>query len=314
MGKKKKFANVGGQAVIEGVMMKGTDYIATAVRKPEGDIVYRRKKIKKGKFNLAKIPFIRGVFVLLDALILGTKELTFSAAQAGEEEEDELTDFQLGMTLFLSFSVGISLFFLLPAFIGGIFKNNLYANILEGTIRLTIFLGYVWGISFFEDIKRVFQYHGAEHKSIYAFENNEKLTPENAKKYSTLHPRCGTSFLLIVMLVSIIVFSIVDTSIIRTDNFLMKSVIKFSLRILFLPVIASISYEFQRFTSNHLSNPIVAAFAWPGLMLQRITTKEPDLEQLEVGIVALRAALGEENIENAEEITGEVKGKLKESC
>ena len=308
MAEEKKCANVGGQAVIEGIMMKGTKYIATAVRKPSGEIVYRKRAILEDKFKVFKKPFIRGVLVLIESLAIGTKELTFSAVQAGEEEE-ELSDFGMGMVLFTSFAIGISLFFLLPSFLGGLFfkHSEAHANIFEGVLRLIMFVAYIWIISFSKDIKRVFQYHGAEHKAIYTYEKGEELTVENVRKYTTLHPRCGTSFLITVMIISIIVFSVADSFIIFSDNSIVRHISKFGIRIAFLPLIASIAYEFQRFTSRHLENFLVKMLAAPGMWLQMITTKEPDDSQLEVGIVALKVALGEENIENATEISGEEK-------
>jgi uncharacterized protein YqhQ len=312
MSDNKKCPTVGGQAVIEGVMMKGTKYIATAVRRPTGEIVYRKRKILEDKLKFFKKPFLRGVLMLIESLAIGTKELTFSANQAGEEEE-ELTGFGLGMVLFTSFAIGIAVFFLLPAFVGGlVFKhNNGLANVLEGVLRLIIFVTYIYAVSFSKDIARVFQYHGAEHKTIYAFEKGEELTVENVKKHSTLHPRCGTSFLITVMIISIIIFSLADSQVMKvinvSENQIVKHLLKSVIRIGFLPVIASIAYEFQRYSSRHLDNFIIKALATPGLWLQRITTKEPDDEQLEVSITSLKAALGEENIENAKDITGEEK-------
>lgn len=312
MSENKKCPTVGGQAVIEGVMMKGTQYIATAVRRPTGEIVYRKRKILEDKLKFFKKPFLRGVLMLIESLAIGTKELTFSANQAGEEEE-ELTGFGLGMVLFTSFAIGIAVFFLLPAFVGGlVFKhNNGMANVLEGVLRLIIFIAYIYAVSFSKDIARVFQYHGAEHKTIYAFEKGEELTVENVKKNSTLHPRCGTSFLITVMIISIIIFSLADSQIMKlinvSENQIVKHLLKAVIRIAFLPVIASVAYEFQRYSSRHLDNFIIRALATPGLWLQRITTKEPDEQQIEVSIVSLKAALGEENIENAKDITGEEK-------
>lgn len=312
MSENKKCHTVGGQAVIEGVMMKGTQYIATAVRRPTGEIVYRKRKIIEDKFKFFKKPFLRGVLMLIESLAIGTKELTFSANQAGEEEE-ELSGFGLGMVLFTSFAIGIAVFFLLPAFVGGLaFKHNDgMANVVEGILRLIIFVAYIYAVSFSKDIARVFQYHGAEHKTIYAYENGQELNVENVKKYSTLHPRCGTSFLITVMIISIVIFSVADTQIMKlvnvTDNQVLRHLMKFVIRIGFLPVIASVAYEFQRYSSRHLDNFFIKWLAAPGLWLQKITTKEPDEEQLEVSIVSLKAALGEENIENAKDITGEEK-------
>lgn len=302
--KKEKIVSVGGQAVIEGVMMKSPDGIATAVRRPNGEIVYRKKTLGKSNAILMKIPFVRGVVILLETLFVGTGELTFSANQSGEEEE-EMTKPQLIGTLALSLALGMGIFMVLPSLIAGfIFHSNLaLANVLEGILRVVIFLAYIYLISLNKDIKRVFQYHGAEHKSIYVFENKEDLQHENAKKYTTLHPRCGTSFLFIVMMISIVVYSVVDSLIPQPDTLLMKQLLKAAVRIGFMPVIAGIAYEVQRYSSRNLKNPLVALLASPGLKLQNITTQEPDDSQLEVSMVALRASLNLEvtNAINIEE-------------
>lgn len=302
----KKRANVGGQAVIEGIMMKGTKCFATAVRKPDGKIVYKKTDIITDKKSIFKAPFIRGVIMLFDALIIGTKELSFSAVQSGEEEE-EISKFELGSSIGIAMLLGLSLFFLLPSAVSGLIsKNEILANLAEGGIRVTLFVGYVMLISLSKDIQRVFQYHGAEHKSIYTYENGEELTVDNVKKYTTLHPRCGTSFLFIVMFISIILFSIIDLLFLEKRGMIIDMVTRFGLRIIFLPFVAGISYEIQRYTSKHLDNPIIKLVAMPGLMLQKITTKEPDEKQMEVGIVALKVALGEE-VDNAEEFEEEKK-------
>jgi uncharacterized protein YqhQ len=298
----KNCLNVGGQAVIEGIMMKGPEYMATAVRKSSGEIVYRKKEItKKNKF-LSKLPFIRGGLVLYEALIMGTRELTFAANQ-WDEDEEELSDFHLTLTVLFAMGLGIGLFMVIPSLIGGFIfpSNRVYSNIMEAVLRLFIFVLYIKILSFSKDIKRLYQYHGAEHKSIHAYENNEELKEENVKKYTTLHPRCGTSFLLIVMLCSIVVFSIADFLIPQPEKLLHKQLLKIALRVGFMPIIAGISYEFQKFTSRNLDNKLVKIIARPGLALQKITTKEPDAEQLEVSIVALKVALGEK-VENAREI------------
>jgi uncharacterized protein YqhQ len=298
----KNCLSVGGQAVIEGVMMKGPEYMATAVRKTSGEIVYRKKEVtKKNKF-MSKIPFLRGAVVLYEALIMGTSELTFAANQSDEDEE-ELKDFQLVMTVVFAMALGIGLFMVLPSLIGGFIfpSNRVYSNIMESILRLVIFVSYIQVLSFSKDIKRLYEYHGAEHKSIYAYENCEELKKENAKKYTTLHPRCGTSFLLIVMICSIVLFSIADYFIPQPERLLYKQLLRVGLRIGLMPIIAGLSYEVQRFTSRHLENNIVKTIAKPGLALQKITTKEPDMDQLEVSMVALRVALGE-NVDNAREI------------
>lgn len=299
----KKCTNVGGQAVIEGVMMRNGSLLATAVRKPNGEIVYKKTVFSDKRTKFTKIPFIRGAVVLFDSLVMGIKELTFSANQSEENEEEQLTNKEAVMTTIFSLALGIGLFMVLPSLLGSfIFKNDrIYANIMEAVLRLVFFLVYIWGISFSKDVKRVFEYHGAEHKTIYAYENGDELTPENAKKYTTLHPRCGTSFLLIVMLIAIIVFSFMDFIIPVPKTALGKVVLKIVLRVGFMPLIAGISYEVQKYSSKHLDKLWVRILASPGLALQKITTKEPDESQLEVAIVAMKVALGIE-VTNATEV------------
>ncbi len=296
--------SIGGQAVIEGVMMRSPQWLATAVRKPSGEIVYKKTKISSNRGKLAKIPFVRGAVSLFDALVMGIKELTFSANQSEAEEEEQITQKEAVMTTVVSLALGIGLFVVIPSLIGSfVFSNNkIHSNLLEAVLRLVFFIFYIWVISFSKDVKRVYEYHGAEHKSIYAYENGLELTPENAKKFTTLHPRCGTSFLLIVMLISIIVFSCMDFILPVPKDMLQKIIIKVVLRVIMMPVIAGISYELQRYSSNHLDRCWVKLVAFPGLSLQRITTKEPDLDQLEVAIVAIKAALGEK-VDNAREIS-----------
>lgn len=300
---RKKCTNVGGQAVIEGVMMRNGSLLATAVRKPNGEIVYKKTVFSDKRTKFTKIPFIRGAVVLFDSLVMGIKELTFSANQSEENEEQQLSNKEAVMTTVISLALGIGLFIVLPSLIGGfIFKGNrIYANFLEAVLRLVFFLIYIWGISFSKDVKRVFEYHGAEHKTIYAYENGDELTPENAAKYTTLHPRCGTSFLLIVMLIAIIVFSIMDFILPVPTTHLGRIGLKIVLRVIMMPLIAGISYEVQKYSSNHLDKWWVKILAAPGLELQKITTKEPDKSQLEVAIVAMKAALGKE-IDNATEV------------
>lgn len=298
-----KKISIGGQAVIEGVMMRSPEYIATAVRKPSGEIVYKRTKISSKKSKLAEIPFLRGAIMLFDALVMGIKELTFSANESEEKEEEQISQKEAIFTTVISLGLGIGLFIVLPSLIGSFFflNNKLYSNILEAVLRLIFFILYIWLISFSKDVKRVYEYHGAEHKSIYAYENNLELIPENAKKFTTLHPRCGTSFLLIVMFIAIIVFSTIDFIFPTPTTLIGKIGMKVSLRVLLMPLIAGISYEIQRYTSKHLDNSFIKLIAFPGLSLQRITTKEPDLKQLEVAIVAIKAAL-DQPINNAREI------------
>ena len=238
-------------------------------------------------------------------MVVGTKELIFASNQAGLEEE-KLNDSQITWTVTGSILLGVAIFMVLPSYIGGfIFKEKtVMANILEAIVKLVFFLGYIWGISFFKDIKRVFEYHGAEHKSIINYEEGTELTPENAKKCTRFHPRCGTSFLLLVMFISILVFSVVDLlfGVTRENSgMVMFLIYKLITRVLFVPVVAGISYELQRWTSYHLNNSFAKMIAKPGMWLQKITTSEPDESQLEVAIVALNVALGKE-VTNATEV------------
>ncbi len=299
----KKCTTVGGQAVIEGIMMRNGSTIATAVRKPSGEIVYKKTTLGEKRKKLATIPFIRGGVVLFDSLVIGIKELTFSANQSEENEEEQLSNKEAVMTTIFSLALGVGLFIVLPSIISSfLFSDSKgYANITEGVLRMVFFLVYIWGISFSKDIQRVFQYHGAEHKTIYAYENEMELTPENAQSFTTLHPRCGTSFLLIVMLMAIIVFSSIDFLLPTPETLQTKILLRVVLRIGLTPLIAGLSYEIQRYSSNHLDNIFVKILAYPGMALQKITTKEPELSQIEVAIVAMKVALGLE-VENAKEV------------
>lgn len=295
-------ASIGGQAVIEGVMMRGSEFLATAVRKPSGQIVYKKTKLIGKNSDFAKKPFIRGVLMLFESLVIGVKELTFSANQAGGEEE-KLSDKEAIFTTIFSLALGIGVFIVLPSIVGGfLFPNNrMYANLVEAVIRLIAFIGYIWAISFSKEVGRVFEYHGAEHKSIYAYENDMELTPENAKKFTTLHPRCGTSFLFIVMFIAIIVFSVIDFALPVPETLAGKFLLKVVLRIFLMPIIASLAYELQKYSSCHLKNPFIKLISLPGLALQKITTREPDLDELEVAIVAIKVSLGQE-VSNAVEV------------
>lgn len=278
---------VGGQAVIEGVMMKGKK-ISVAVRKKNGEIVVRdyptSVPISSG---WRKIPVLRGIVVLWDALYTGISVLGFSAQVAGEDVK--LSKKDIIISIILAFGFGVLLFSVLPLLLASIFsfirENELLFSLTEGIIRTVILLMYVWIIGFIPDIKRVFQYHGAEHKSVYTYEAGDELTVENARKYSTLHPRCGTSFLMITMVAAIIVFSFLG--VFGQLNFLER----FLSRILLIPIIAGIAFEFQRFTAKYFKNPLVRTIALPGLLLQKLTTREPSDEQLEVALIALKASL-----------------------
>jgi uncharacterized protein YqhQ len=269
----------GGQALIEGVMMRGQKALAIAMRAPTGEIVVHTEKLAGiYQSQIAKIPFMRGVVLLWDALGLGMKALVRSAnLQTGEDEK--LEGPALFGTMALSLTLGIGLFFLAPYGVGKLGEwlglNVWGAAVVEGVIRLLLVVGYIWAIGHMEDIRRVFQYHGAEHKTINAFEAGAELTPENVAKFPLEHPRCGTSFLLTLVVLTVIVFS-----------FLHPLPILWQIigRLLLIPLLAGVAVEYIRWTANNLSLPLVRAIVRPNLALQRLTTREPDLAMLEVSI------------------------------
>jgi uncharacterized protein YqhQ len=292
--------HVGGQAVIEGVMMRAPRSVAIAVRRPDGEIVVKKELVVplSERFPIVKLPIIRGAVALFTSLIIGIKALNFSANEAMTEEEKdkegvkegggELSSWAMAGTMTVAFGFGICLFFLFPLYLTKLMvpvigDNNIVFNLVDGVIRVIVFLLYIWVISRMKDIQRVFQYHGAEHKSIFAFEAGEDLIVENVRRFSRLHPRCGTSFLLIVMLVSIAVFSLIPK--------LWPFYLKAGSRIILLPMIAGISYEFLKWSAANETNPLVKIIIAPGLGLQRLTTREPDDSQLEVAIRSLNEAL-----------------------
>ncbi|PWB71776.1 MAG: DUF1385 domain-containing protein [Anaerolineales bacterium] len=274
----------GGQAVIEGVMMRGRNAFAVAMRAPDGNIVVHRENLAAVyRSRVAKIPFLRGVILLWDALGLGMKALTLSAnTQTGEDEK--LEGPALYLTLFTSLAIGIGLFILLPAGVGGLAEHylgwqNLAHNLLEGLIRLVLLVGYIWAIGFMPDVKRLFGYHGAEHKTINAFESGAELTPEVVSKYPIEHPRCGTAFILTFVLLSVLVHSALGDLTIFW---------RLASRVLLIPVIAGIAVEYIRWTANHLDSPFVRLLIKPNLALQSLTTREPDTSMLEVAIQSFK--------------------------
>lgn len=296
-----KRCDVGGQAVIEGVMMRGTKGTATAVRKENGEIETKLEKfipITK-KFKFLNIPFIRGIFVLIDSLIVGIKTLNYSASFFEEEEEsskfEEWLESKLGkraenilitLTMMTSFLFAVGLFVGIPTAIANIFKNIGFSavglNLIEAVIRIIILIMYIWGISKLDDIYRVFQYHGAEHKTIFCYEAEEELTIENVKKFSRFHPRCGTNFLFLIMIVSIFVISLTGWG-----NFFERLL----LRIILIPVVSGITYEIIKWLGKN-NNKLAKIIAYPGLQLQKLTTREPEGDQIEVAIASLMKAEG----------------------
>ena len=297
----KRDAPVGGQAVLEGVMMRGVANWAVAVRNPEGAIEIEAESLKPWaqRHRLWRVPVIRGVVALGESLKIGFRALAISAnAQMEEDEEkgekEEIGGWLWGLTIAFSLALSIGLFFVIPVGVTSLFKDQLGSAFLfwlvEGILRTGIFIGYIWAISLMPDMRRVFEYHGAEHKTISCYEAEDELSPARAKLYSRLHPRCGTSFLLIVMVLAIFVFAPIG---LPEWYWLLAS------RILGIPLIAGLSYEVIKWAGKNRRKRWVRAVMWPGLMLQNLTTREPDEEQLAVAIASLEAVLARENPEEA---------------
>jgi uncharacterized protein YqhQ len=285
-----RLPSYGGQAVIEGVLMRGSRAVAMAMRAPGGEITLHTE-ILGGIYTsfLARIPFLRGLVILWDSLGLGMRFLTISAnTQTGEEEK--LEGPVLYLTLGISLLLGVGLFFLLPAVLGQLAERFLgftawWSNLLEGVIRLVILVAYIWAVGRMPDIARVFAYHGAEHKTINAFEAGADLTPENVAHYSVEHTRCGTAFLLTVAIFSVFLFSFLGP---------LPILWRLVSRILLIPVLAGIAYEYIRWTSRHQDSALIRALVRPNLALQHLTTREPTLEMLEVAITAFKSMLASE--------------------
>ena len=285
---------IGGQAVIEGVMMRSLSGYSVAVRQPSGGIAIRKDQLTSvtQRYPILKTPVLRGSIVLIQSLILGVRALNYSASVAseGKDGEPEMSNWAVAGSMIMALLLGVALFVLAPLGLTNLIRHylvpemgNVLYNIIDGVIRAIFFFVYVLAISMMEDIRRVFQYHGAEHKTVYTFEANEPLTVENARTKSTLHPCCVTSFLMCVMAIPIVVFSLIPA----TAPF----AVKFGARLVLLPLVAGLAYEVIRCSARHLDSKACRAMITPGLWLQRITTKEPDDAQLEVAIVALKEAL-----------------------
>lgn len=319
MGKNEQACNIhktsiGGQAVIEGVMMRGPRDIAISVRKPDGEIIVDKKPVKvTGNSVVRKIPIVRGCVNFFSSMVVGVKALMFSASffelddeedkkkleelseeerAAHEKKNSKMLDATLYASLALSLAVGIGLFMLLPNVLVGFVKqyidSSLLANLVEGVVRIAIFLAYVGLTSLMKDIQRVFEYHGAEHKTIFCYEYGKELTVENVRTMSRLHPRCGTSFLLIVMVISIVLFSFISWSNIW---------IRLGLRLALLPVVAGLSYEVIKWAGRSDSR-LSRVISKPGMWLQMLTTREPDDSQIEVAITSLKSVLTDDREED----------------
>ena len=305
--KEKPKIQVGGQAVIEGVMMRGPKAISTAVRKKDDTILIKREPfISKTKTHkIFGLPIIRGFVSLIEMLTIGFKSLNFSAEEAIKDEEEndegkkESKFDKLYQVLSYIFAFGLAFLFFafLPyriAYWANIEKTSFVFNAFTGIIRIVFFVAYVLSISLLKDIRRLFEFHGAEHKSVFAYEKNPNFNIEYAKSFTTHHPRCGTSFIFIVLIIAIIVFSVFDGLLSLLFGFVPPLLIRIGLHLLFLPLISGISYEILKFSGKNIDNIFVKIFTAPGLALQYITTKEPDEKQLEVAICALRSALDQD--------------------
>ncbi len=314
--------NIGGEALIEGVMMRGNNKMATAIRKTNGEIVVETTDYVPlaKRFWLLKLPIVRGAVGMLESMVVGMKVLMNSAeAVEFEEEESKLDKFlkkvfgdhffqaMLYFSVAIALVFGILLFMLLPNWIAGLFSfdksttgGSILANLLEGLLRVVIFVTYILLVSKNKEIKRVFEYHGAEHSAIYAYENMEELTPENALSHTTLHPRCGTAYMFVVILTSILLFSFA-----RWNTPLMNIVIRLAL----LPLVAGVAYEIFKLAAKSSFKPL-RAISYPGLMLQKVTTQPPDKSQVEVALAALKAVIEEEPVnEKSEEPVSKMSGE-----
>ncbi|HYA12105.1 MAG TPA: DUF1385 domain-containing protein [Thermodesulfovibrionales bacterium] len=283
--------NVGGQAVIEGVMMKSRKGWTVAVRGPKGDIHVKREVLKNTP-KILKLPVLRGAVALYQALSIGIRAIEFSAQKAYEEEDKKPTNpLTLGITIVIAIILGIAFFIVLPLyatkFLGVLFpsvsKSSLLFNLVDGIIRIILFLAYLAAVGTWKEMRKIFEYHGAEHKVIHAYENKRGLTLQEIKDYSPHHPRCGTSFLLIVMVVSILTFSLIPHGWSFTNKFLS--------RLILIPAIAGLSFEFLKLSFRMKNNPFMNILIQPGLMLQRLTTREPNDDQIEVAVRALEEVL-----------------------
>ncbi|MBI5555939.1 MAG: DUF1385 domain-containing protein [Elusimicrobia bacterium] len=289
-----KEIKIGGQAVMEGVMMRSPHYCAVAVRNPQGEIVIKSDEVRSiaKKYPWFKKFLLRGIVVLVESLVLGVKALNYSAdIQMLELPQDKKQDntWIWVSTFAFAFLFGIGLFVVLPYFITArMVSYGFWFNAIDGLIRILFFIGYLYAISLLPDVRRIFQYHGAEHKAVFAHEAKKELTVENARKYSPLHPRCGTAFLLVVMVVAIVIFSVVPIS--KEWPKIYQTLAKVGIRIIFIPLIAGLSYEIIKW-ADRKRNPFTKMLIAPGLWLQHMTTREPDDRQQEVAIAALKEVL-----------------------
>ncbi|MEQ1833881.1 MAG: DUF1385 domain-containing protein [Candidatus Eisenbacteria bacterium] len=301
------FLPLGGQAVIEGVMMRSPTRVAVAVRRADGTLGYYERSYESitRRIKPLGLPVVRGAVSLFETLALGVGALNFSADESSRETEPGKPEAKpsawmgvvQGLTVVFSMSLGVLLFVVLPAKLTGWlgFHDRIGFGLVDGAFRLTAFVLYLWLISQWKEMARVLGYHGAEHKAIHALEADVPLTPENVQKFSRLHPRCGTTFLFLVVLVSIVVFTFIGKP---------SSFVQHLTRVACMPLIAGVAFEFIRLSGKYFENPVVRALAWPGMQFQRLTTREPDLEMCAVAIASLEKVLGDPALEAARKAGG----------
>ncbi|HIH04765.1 TPA: DUF1385 domain-containing protein [Candidatus Woesearchaeota archaeon] len=299
---REKHIPIGGQAVIEGVMILAPTKYAITVRKPDKSVKTKVTKLRSPHSRLKKLPFVRGSVNLVRMLSIGMKALTWSANQAAAKKDEKLSAKEMTGTILFSILLAIGIFVALPYvlthWIGFREESKPFLfNLIDGIIRIAFFVAYIWAISFMKDIRRMFQYHGAEHMAIHCYEHKRKLTAKNVAKFTTLHPRCGTAFILLVLLVSILVFSVIPSLVISlfpgftSLGFWTRKLVLFVARLLFIPVVAGVSYELLKASDRHKGNVLWRMVSAPGLWLQKITTQKPSKDQIEVAIASVRAAL-----------------------
>ncbi|MFP3866549.1 MAG: DUF1385 domain-containing protein [Desulfobacteraceae bacterium] len=298
---------VGGQAVIEGVMMRAPHVMTIAVRRPDGSIIVKadRLKLLGDRLPFLRWPFFRGPIVLWESLLYGIRALTFSAHAAVDEEEEQLGSGAMIITVISAFALALFFFGLLPHYLSGLVgrlwgqeltTEALSFHVIDGLFKIGFFLLYIWSISFFQEVRRVFEYHGAEHKSIFTYEAGQPLTLENARQYQIMHPRCGTSFILVVLLLSIFLFAALFPLLPGLSGWgrWLDLVLQVGFKVILMFPIAALSYELIRLGGRHAEHPFMRFILWPGLMTQHLTAREPADDQLEVALAALQAAIRSE--------------------
>ena len=315
--------HIGGQAVLDGIMMRGKYNWAVAVRTPDGAIHSEEHDLASGavKHGWMRWPIVRGCVALVETLSLAMKAFAVSASLAGETEEEQLTSKEISITMLLGGVLAIGFFIVLPAIITNFIVGSAVAkpftwSMVDGVLRVAAFFGYIWAIGRMGEIQRVFAYHGAEHKTIHAYEHNLPLEPDVIQRYETLHVRCGTSFLLMVMMIAIIVFALVPVRgiahMLNLTNPVAITALAIVVRLLFLPVVAGLAYEITvKWAGNHTENPLVRVFLWPGMQLQRMTTREPSDDMIEVAVAAMQPIIVREEREDRlsrGEVVGETDG------